>query len=204
MGSNWIVEEAKKIDNSKDIVILEKPDTKNYLDDILINRFWPAIHESLENTGYNYSPQDIALTEFELGYELTRSLTFILFDYKKAIFRGKLCCSASDWMLESDFFLQLSEETDLAVIFEIIGDPQFRGFPPTLEIRKDMPYVYQILFHSGNGADWSVYDDNRIYDRIDEVINTNVKLYEFSKYGYISRRKVGEFLLLAYKVYEAY
>ena len=73
------------------------------------------------------------------------------------------------------------------MIFEIIGDPQFRGFPPTLEICKDMPYVYQILFHSCNGADGPVYDDNRIYDRIDEVINTNVKLYEFSKEGYISR-----------------
>ncbi|MDP3012140.1 MAG: hypothetical protein Q8N27_05420 [Candidatus Hydromicrobium sp.] len=43
MKGNWIVQEAKKIDKSKDLVILENPDTKNYLDDILINRFWPVI-----------------------------------------------------------------------------------------------------------------------------------------------------------------
>mgnify|MGYP001062830787 CR=1 FL=1 len=128
----------------------------------------------------------------------------MLFDYESIIFRGKLCFSSTGWMLESEFFLQLTEETDPEVIFDIIGNPKFRGFPPTLEIHKDMPYIYQILFHSGKGADWAVYNDETIYRKIDEVINVNARLYKFSIDGYILKEVVEEFLQLAYKAYEAY
>lgn len=74
MQDNWIVKEAEKIDITKDVVILENPDKKNYLDNILIKRFWPVIKESLENTKYDYSPQDTPETDFELSHELSRSL----------------------------------------------------------------------------------------------------------------------------------
>jgi len=34
MQDNWIVKESKKIDIINDVVILENPDKKNYLDNI--------------------------------------------------------------------------------------------------------------------------------------------------------------------------
>jgi len=48
MEFNWAIEEAKKIENSEDIAILEKPDIKTDLDDILIKKYWPAIDNSLK------------------------------------------------------------------------------------------------------------------------------------------------------------
>ncbi|MHB8279168.1 MAG: hypothetical protein ACYDIA_16165 [Candidatus Humimicrobiaceae bacterium] len=205
MQDSWIVKEAKKIDITKDVVILENPDKKNCLDNILINRFWPVIEESLENTDYDYSPQDTPETDFELSHELTRSLTFMLFDGQRAIFRGKLSCSMTGWMLRSEFFLGLAQDTDSSVIFKILEDPRFRGLPPTLEIYKDMPFDYfHITFENGKGAGWGLYDDSYIYNRISEVIDINARLYDFSKNGYINNGRIVEFLSLAYHIYEAY
>jgi len=204
MQNNWIVKESKKIDIISDVVILENPDRKNYIDNILIKRFWPVIKESLENTEYDYSP-DTPETDFEFSHELTRSLTFMLFYGQRAIFRGKLSCSITGWMLTSEFFLGLAQDTNPLTIFKILEDPCFRGMPPTLMIYKDMPFDYfQITFENGKGAGWGLYDDRYIYNRISEAINVNARLYDFSKNGYINDRRIEEFLSIAYQVYEAY
>ncbi len=204
MESKWAAGEAKKIENSRDIAILEKPDIKKELDDMLIKKYWPSIEESLKDTGHIYYPEGKSETDFELSHELTRSLTFMLLDYESAIFRGKLCLSSTGWILERELFLQLTDKTDPEVIFDIIGDSRFRGSPPTLEIHKDMPYIYQILFRSGSGAGWLLHGDETIYRKIDEVINVNARLYEFSIDGYILKEDVGQFLELACKAYEAF
>jgi len=204
MVSSWIVKEAEKIKEYKDIAILEKPDIKKELDDMLLKKYWPAIEVSLKDTGYIYYPDDKPETEFEFSYELTRSLIFMLFDYESAIFRGKLSLSQTGWMLERESFLQLTDKTDSEVIFDIIGDPRLKGIPPALEIHKDMPFIYQIHFQGGSGGGWLVHSDKTIYRKIDEVINIGIYLYEFSIDGYILKEDVNEFLQLAYQTYEAY
>jgi hypothetical protein len=204
MGSNWMLKEAEKIKDYKDVAILEKPDIKKELDDMLIKKYWPAIEVSLKDTGYIYSPDGKPKTEFEFSYELTRSLTFMLFDFESAIFRGKLSLSPTGWMLERESFLQLTDKTDPEVIFDIIGDPGFKGFPPTLEIHKDMPYIYQIHFQDGSGSNWLTHTDEIIHRKINEVINLGVKLYEFTIDGCIIKKDVNEFLQLAWKLYEAF
>lgn len=204
MIKDWLINECKKADKSKGIVILENPEEKYYLDDLLINRFWPVIRLKLKNTNYNYEPEEDPQINLELSYELERSLTFMLFDKKKAFFRGKLSCSITGYMLESEFFLGLSKENNPLIIFEILGNSRFTGLPPTLEIHKDSQEYFQITFHHGKGAGWGVYDDKKIDDRISKTIDVNTKLYEFSKCGYISEEKIGDFLSLVYEVYEAY
>ena len=204
MGSNWVITESEKIKDDKDVVILEKPDIKKELDDMLIKKYWPAIEISLKETGYIYSPDGKSKTEFEFSYELTRSLTFMLFDYENAIFKGKLSLSPTSWMLERESFLQLTDKTDSEVIFDIIGDPRFRGVPPTLEIYKDMPFIYQIHFQGGSGADWLTHSDEIIHRKINEVINLGVQLYEFTIDGYVIKKDVNEFLQLACKIYDAH
>lgn len=129
----------------------------------------------------------------------------MLFDGIRAIFRGKLSCSMAGWMLNSEFFMGLEQETYSVVVFKILEDPHFKGIPPTLTIYKDMPFDYfQITFISGSGANWGLYDDNYIYKRITEVININARLYDFSKNGCINAGSVEKFLLLAYQAYAAY
>jgi len=204
MVRDWASHECKKADKSKGVVILEDPEKKYYLDDLLINRFWPIIRLKLKNTNYIYEPEKNPETTLELGYELTRSLTFMLFDEGGVFFKGKLGCSISGWMLESNLFLGLSRENNPQMIFEILGNSRFRGLPPKLEIDKDGQEYFQITFHNGEGAGWAVYDDKKIDERINKIIDVNVQLYEYPKDGYIPEKKIGDFLALAYEVYEAY
>ncbi|MFH0795898.1 MAG: hypothetical protein V2A65_02435 [Candidatus Omnitrophota bacterium] len=204
MAKDWIIQGCRKVDKTKDIIILEDPQKKHYLDEILINRFWPIIQIKLKNTNYNYAPKENPETDLELSYELTRSLTFMLFDGRKAFFRGKLSCSINSWMLESEFFMGLSKENNPLVIFEILGNSRFRGNPPDLMIYEDSPEYFQITFHNGQGAGWGRYDDKQIDEIISRTIDINTQLYEFSKDGYISEEKTGDFLSLACEVYEAY
>ena len=75
MGKNWIIEEAKKVDGSKDVVTLENPETKAYLDRILLEKFWPTICSCFEGSDYNYSLEPHL--ESELSFSLERSITFV-------------------------------------------------------------------------------------------------------------------------------
>jgi len=204
MRKNWLVSEVKKADISKDYVILENQETRSYLDGLLLNRFWPVIWSNLEGSGYNYYPQDAPKTEFEIEHILTRSLTFMLIDRDRAFFRGTLSCSMEHWMLKSEFFLSLSKVNDPQPIFEILGNSRLRGNPPELSVDKMSDSYYQITMHAGNGAGWGLYDEDTVEKRIREVIDTNIEMHEFVEEGILSPRDTGEFLTIAYKVYEAY
>lgn len=205
MKNEWILNETKKIDEEKDYVILENPENKSYLDDILIKRYWPFIKKSLKNTLYNYYPHRTSETDFKLSDELTRTLTFMLLDGQRAVFRGELSFSISGWMLHSELFLGLSQATDPSVIFRILGDTKFRGSPPTLGIYKEMPSDYfHIVFQCGNGASWAYYNDDYIYGKIAETIDINARLYDLTIGVNLSEEGLDEFLSLAYQVYAAY
>ncbi|MCL4378402.1 MAG: hypothetical protein M1409_08520 [Actinobacteria bacterium] len=205
MQNNWMIEEACKIDSEKDVVILQDPEKRKCLDNILTNRFWPVIKESLDDTLYNYNPAEVPEIDFEFSYELTRSLTYMLFDDQRAIFRGKLSCTMSHWMLHSEFFLGLDQDTDPMAIIQILENPLMKGMPPSLIIDKDMPFDYfQITFQNGRGSDWGYNDDYYIFNKIRESIEVNAELYDFSKGGLVNRSRVKEFLYIAHKVYEAY
>lgn len=203
MKENWIIKEARKHDESKDSVILESPKTRKYLDDLLLKRFWPVIRENLDDSMYNYSPQDNPETEFRLSHILSRSLVFMLFDGDRVFFRGKLTCSKDDWMLGNEFFLSLPLDTDPRIVFEILGNSRFCGNPPALSIDKRYG-VYEITLQSGNGAGWGLYGEKHIDDKIREAIDTNIDMYEFIRDEYLTAENLGEFLTMAYKIYEAF
>ncbi|MFO7928913.1 MAG: hypothetical protein R6U35_04535 [Candidatus Humimicrobiaceae bacterium] len=203
--ADWAVGEAMKVSDNKDMAILENPENKEYLDHILVDKFWPDVKESLEDTGYGYWPKDIPGTEFEFRHELTRSLTFMAFGYERAMFRGKLECSMSGWMLKSEFFMGLARETSPSVIFEILGNPWFKGNPPTLEIYEDILSDYfHITFSNGQGAGWGLGGFEAVQERIWEIIDGNIELYEFTLDGHILREELEDFFLLARRIYEAY
>ena len=99
----------------------------------------------------------------------------------------------------------LPQDTSPYVVFKILEDKRFRGLPPTLTIYKDMSFDYfQITFESGSGAGWSLYDYAYLYSRINRAIDINARLYDFLILNKLDEKRVEEFLLLAYQVYEAY
>ncbi len=205
---SWILVEAGKADDNKDMVILENPRARVYLDRILKEEFWPVIFSCLEGTGYLYSPE--LNIETEWGHiEMERVLSFMLFDDKRfelprAIFRGKLSLSRTGWMLKREFFLPLPRHNDPQTVFEIIGNSRLRGNPPVLKIDKENENdFFQIGFNNGEGAGWGVYEEHYIIDKIKKIIDINVQMYEFSKEG-LSLDQIGVFLTIAYEAYEAF
>ena len=203
MKENWIIKEARKHKESEDTVILESPKIRKYLDDLLLRRFWPVIRENLEDSMYNYSPQDNPETEFSLSHKLSRSLVFMLFDGDRIFFKGKLTCSIDDWMLGNEFFLSLPLDTNPDVVFEMLGNSRFCGNPPSLSIDKRYG-AYEVTLQSGNGAGWGLYGENYIDDKIREAIDTNIDMYELIRDEFLTAENLGEFLTMAYKVYEAF
>jgi len=202
---DWILSEARKADPEKGCVILENPDEKKDLDILLLERFWPVILDNLKKSGYPFGPEGRPETEFELGYRHQRSLTFMLFDEGRAFFKGQLSCSKESWMICSEFFLSLPQETELEVLRDLLGNTRFAGYPPTLMVDKRRPEdFYQIIFHSGNGASWGLKDEDCVDARIKEVIEMNVKMYEDTLDGLISPQEVSAFLTSAFNVYETY
>lgn len=199
---NWLIKEAEKADSKKNVVTLENPDVRDYLDRLLLENFWPVISSCLEESGYDYSPKPEI--ESELSYNLERSLSFMLFDGRRAFFGGKLKVSIEAWMLESDFFLPLSKDTDSQLVFQILSNSRLAGYPPTLTIDKERAdNFYQVDFHSGNGAGWGLHNEDYVQEKIRKTINVNKDMYEFSIDG-ITAETIGEFLSLAYEVYEAF
>lgn len=207
MEQNWIIREARKAGKSGDVVILEKPDVKRYLDGLLLKRFWPVIHESLEASGYIYFPDGNPETEIEKHKALTRSLTFMLFDERIAFFRGKLSCSMEGWMLGREFYLSLSQENDPQVIIEMLGNSRFAGNPPTLSIDRALDKkgadFYEITFRAGSGAGWG-YGEEYVDEQIKKIVDVNIRMYDFAMDAIITSQQLGEFLTIAYEAYEAY
>ena len=204
---NWIISEAKKADKTKDLIILENPQVQNFLDKSLLKDFWPIILSCFEKSGYVYSLEPTIVSE--CGYDLERTLIFMLldgkrFDLPRAIFRGKLKISKTGWMLEREFFLSLPCCNDSRAVFEILGNSRFKGNPPTLIVDKEKEDdFYQIDFSAGDGASWGMYDNNDIKEKIKQIIKINLKMHEFSRDG-ISLKQIGEFLTIAYEAYEAF
>lgn len=199
---NWLIREAEKADSKKNLVTLENPDVRDYLDQLLLENFWPVISSCLEESGYDYSPEPEI--DSELSYDLERSLFFTLLDGRRVFFRGGLKVSMESWMLESDFYLSLSKDIDSRLVFQILSNSRFAGLPPTLMIDKERAdNFYQVDFHNGNGASWGLRNEDYIKEKIKKMVNVNKDMYEFSIDG-ITPETIGEFLSLAYEVYEAF
>lgn len=197
-----MIRESKKADYSKDAVILENPETREFLDNILLKNFWLVIFSCLEQSGYNYSPEP--QIDSELSHILERSLSFMLFDGGSAFFSGKLKCSKESWMIESESFLGLPMHNDPQAIFEILGNSRLRGYPSTLTVDKEKTGdFYQIVFRNGSGAGWGLYGEEYVEAQLKKAIGINISMYRFSKKG-ISLENIGEFLSIAYDVYESF
>lgn len=205
MEQNWVIKEAKKAGTSSDLVVLEKPDVKRYLDGLLLKRFWPVIHSSLEASDYSYEADEKPETELEQKKTLTRSLTFMLLDKRYLFFRGKLSCSTDGWMLSREFYLSLSQENDLQVVIAILGNSRFAAYPPTLSMDrafdKQGSDFYQVTFHAGSGAGWG-YGEEYLDKEIKEIIDVNIRMNDFARDSVITPQQLGEFLTIAYEAYE--
>ncbi len=203
MADNWMQAAIQDADKNEGILILENPETKKYLDDLILLNLWPKIKRKLKASNYEYMPQEKPETDYTLTHTYARSLTFMLFDMGMAFFRGQLHCSLDSWMLESEFFLGLHEENDHHVLFEILGNTRFLGNPPELIITKHADIYFQITFKTGFGKSWLPGSEKDVHRNIDELIEVNTRLYEYTLDGIITEEDIGDFLTTAFRIYES-
>ncbi len=204
MKESWIIKESKKAKTEKNYVILENPKERRKLDDILLKTYWPKIQEHCNKTEYILPVEENKKTDFELSFDYSRSLTFLLFDEQSSFFRGKLSVSLNSWMLESELFLGLPKETEPEIIFGILGNSRFAGNPPKLYVYKNHQDYFQITFHNGSGKSWFGTRQNELTEKIFHSIDVNILLHKFVELEMINKDSIGEFITKAYQVYESY
>lgn len=225
---NWIIKEAQNADPRKDRIILENPKSREELDNLLMEKFYPAIIQALKKTNLPYNPVNMKDTHIDSVWEgpgLGRKLLFFLYDHVQyPILRGDITVSKTGYMFERTFFLGLPKETEPDFLFRILSDPQFGGMPPTLEIcesevnltllqsnfnkveaRPEWNVYYDITLKAGSGygfGPFSLY--NTAIHLIEATIKDSVEMYELAMIdGFSSMEEVEAFLQVAYRCFEA-
>lgn len=185
------------------------------MEDTLLNEFSPYVRTELENSGFQYYPSPLELrveAEIAIDDNPARSFTFMLFDdLNYSFFRGKLLLSPIGYMFERQFTLGLPKDSNPALLFRILSDENFAGFPPSLSLEKSVIYsewntYYYINFKSGSGLETrGLTLHNTANGNIKEAIENSIEMYEHSMVeGLSSIIDVEEFLKIAYRTYEAY
>jgi hypothetical protein len=203
---SWLQEQAKKADPKHDRAILENPDAVRELDALLMHTYEPYIREELAKTGYVEAPAtgERWIESKWLGPELSRALTFMLFDHMSyPFFRGVFSCTRRGFFMERECFLGFPRETDPALLFRILGEESFRGNPPELTITQSLIHpewnvYFQIKLSAGSGLEtgpWTLHEGAKTI--IKQVIEDSVEMYETSMVDSFSTMQDLEDLLRA-------
>ncbi len=198
MGDDWRYRElAKWMEANRGNLLFEdktiflvNPATIRRVDEIIKKHFWLAVQRAVAGTGlvvYEGRIKEIETTNAEFA---TRSVTFLLEDPRRPLSnlpkgevppwycRGKIESSLLDYMLSFDLYIELPISFSIEKIIGLIGDPQFRGLPPELEVGEDPEgrRFYHIAFHSGGGAGFGHGDPSDAAGSIERRVRINVEI----------------------------
>lgn len=198
---SWQMLELKNhLDNYKNDVFLDSrnifltnPANKAKIDEVFQNYAWPAIIRTLSGTPirlFHVGDEDPLLKIEDLRHEYaTRALLFVLEDKNNPLrrdstspwyFRGEIRCSALDYMISSDFHLYLPPIIGIDNLLNLLKDPAFNGYPPTLSFefsyKKQESWIVE--FHSGSGAGWGITSYQQFSDHVRKEILKALKLIE--------------------------
>jgi hypothetical protein len=186
---SWLDEEASKADPRHDRVILENPSAVRELDALLVDTYEPFIRAELARTGYPDAPPagERWIESKWLGPELSRTLTFMLFDHLSyPFFRGVLHCTRRGFFMERECFLGFPRETDPLLLFRILSEDSFRGNRPELTIEPSLIHAewdvyFQIKLCAGTGLEtgpWTLHEGAKTI--IKQAIEDSVEMYEMA------------------------
>jgi hypothetical protein len=211
---NWIMKEIRKLDPQKDRIILENPESRKYLDDLLMEKIYPAIARILDETTLPYEPSAIdasCINSACQGSDLGRSLPFFLYDHLQyPILRGEIIVSRTGYLFNRSFSLGLPRNTKPEYLFKILSDPRFQGTSPVLnifesKIRPEWNIYYHIIIETGSGytfGPFSLY--NTAIHLIEETVKASIEMYELSMIELFSTMEdVERFLHIAARCFES-
>ncbi len=202
MTADWVDNELSKTDRNRDLIILEKPDVRRYLDNLL-HRLWHDICHCIVMSDFDYFPGGNPQIAGEYGQSMRRFLAFWLMDRQRVFFRGKLSSSVEAWTMESEFSLYLTSRNDPHIVFEILGNSRFRANPPHLRINKQSHLFFRITFRGSVGMPWQGCEEPAVCRKVRSIISTNIEMQRIAREGQLSGTALTEFLTKAFEVYEA-
>jgi hypothetical protein len=210
---NWVLREAAKADARADRIVRENPEAVGFLDTKLREIFFPFIRAELEKTGFRYLPleNDLHIDSQWMGLDLSRALSFMLFDHFESLFmRCTLQCSNRGHLLQREFHLGLPEATDPRLLFRILGEPRLAGCMPSLTIERSALHqewnsYFWIEIHAGSGFEsgpWTM--DKAAMGDIAQTIHDSCEMHEVAMVeGLTGMEDVERFLDIACRSYES-
>jgi len=92
--------------------------------------------------------------------------------------RGKIQCSAFDYMISFDFYVYFPEDFSLKKIARLLKNPEFAGYPPELSYSPSLSGegVFSLAFAKGSGAGWGLHSYDEATNTIYEDIKGNIEL----------------------------
>lgn len=210
---NWVLREAAKADARTDRIILENPEAVGSLDTKIREIYFPFIRAELDKTGFRYLPleNDLHIDSQWMGPDLSRALSFMLFDHFEYLFmRCTLLCSNRGHLLQREFHLGLPETTDPRLLFRILGEPRLAGYTPSLTIERSTLHpewnsYFWIEIHAGSGFESGAWTMVKVaMGNIAQMIHDSCEMYEVGMVeGLTGMEDVERFLDIACRSYES-
>jgi len=177
-------------------VFLSNPEQKRQIDKMIIDDIFPKVNQALKGTPVQVScGRDGEITECieeEWKIHTTRSLIFLLEDPDRPLLpgvdinwfcRGKIECSAVDYMITFEFYIYFPESFSFNKILKLLKYPAFSGMRPQLDYQEseDGAGFYTIEFERGRGAGGPVVNQfaagnqifNDVKDNLDVIYALN-------------------------------
>ena len=130
-------------------VYLSNPEYRQKIDNVIANNIWPSIKKSVRESAISAI---LAKDDKDIYYNIeekwntytTKILTFMLSDPERPIgagstrwfCRGKIQCSAIDYMISFDFYIYFPLAFDMKKILFLLKNPAFIGMPPELSYEE--------------------------------------------------------------------
>jgi len=172
-------------------VFLSNPEQKRRIDEMIIDEIFPNVNRALKGTPVQVSlgrnDEIIECIEDEWTVNTTRSFTFLLVDPDRPLVpgssinwfcRGKIECSAVDYMITFQFYIYFPESFSLNKMLKLLKYPEFAGMRPQLDYQKSVDDigVYSIKFERGRGKGGAAVNQHAAGNQIYEDVKNNLEV----------------------------
>jgi hypothetical protein len=201
-------------------IFLQNPQQREAIDRIIIEEIWPGAERAIEESDYEIviSPEKTLKDAIDdKRYpQTTKELVFLLDDPKRPMdtdprrpwyYRCKIQCSASSYMIYSDFMVFFPESFSISKILRLLKDPHMRGCPPELSFQGNPSSnaIFIVSFTQGEGAGWGLRSTDDAEEHLYNVTKKNIdvinNVYELEK-DYSNTRLFNQFHKSIIEAYE--
>ena len=175
MNDNWQFSELNLFLNKHtqddlidtESIYLSNPKYRLKIDKVLANNIWPSVKKGVQESAISATLANDKESIYDSIQEewrvyTTKTLTFMLSDPERPIgagntkwfCRGKIQCSAIDYMISFDFYIYFPLSFDMKKILFLLKTSDFYGMPPVLSYEEGLEDegIFVLKFSKGYGV----------------------------------------------------